>query len=180
MWMVILFLEVIQERGDALQSGFALALDFHLEVNLGLADAAQVGDIVQLGDEAHAAAGNNRLAKAHLVHTVVDLHLQVVYLNDLVPQVGNQRHGQVTVGDGAVIGAFSLGTLHVHMDPLVVKRGIGKHVDTVLVNGEPLTGTEFLAQMCGKFFVRVDDKHCIVILVYGLKFTVYSLKMVFP
>ncbi len=45
----------------------------------------------------------------------------------------------------------------------MVECGVGKHVDTFLVHGEPLAGTQFLAQMGGKFFVRVDSKHMIVL-----------------
>ena len=80
---------------------------------------------------------------------------------DLVPQVGNQRHRQVAVGDGAVIGTLDLGALHVHMNPLVVECGVGKHVDAVLVHGEPFAGSQLLAQMRGKIFVRIDCKHIV-------------------
>ena len=93
----------------------------------------------------------------------IDLHFQVVDLDNLIPQVGYQRHGQVAVGDGAVIGTLGLGALHIHVNPLMVECGVGKHVDTFLVHGEPLAGTQFLAQMGGKFFVRVDSKHMIVL-----------------
>ena len=54
---------------------------------------------------------------------------------------------------GAMIGALGFGTLHVHVNPLVVEGGIGKHVDAVLVHSEPITGTKFLAEMRCKFFV---------------------------
>ena len=69
------------------------------------------------------------------------------------------------MGNGAMIGALGLGAFHVNVDPLVVERGVGKQIDTVLVDGEPIARTEFLAQMRGKFFVRVDGKHSISLIV---------------
>ena len=78
-------------------------------------------------------------------------------LNNLVPHVGQQRQRQVAVGNGALVLALLLGALHIDVNPLVVERGVGKEVDSVLVYLQPLGGTKFLAQVGSKFIVAVDD-----------------------
>ena len=54
------------------------------------------------------------------------------------PHVGQQRQRQVAVGNGRLIGAFLAGTLYVDVYPLMVQRGVGKQVDALLVDLEPL------------------------------------------
>ena len=137
--------EVVEEGGDALKCGLALTFDFNLEGDAGLADTTQVGYLVQLGHHAQTAAHGHSLTETHLVHAIVDEHLQVVDLDDLVPEVGQQREGKITMHDGALVGALGLGALYVYMYPLVVEGGIGKLIDAVLVDGKPLRGTNFLA-----------------------------------
>ena len=51
-----LSVEVVEEGGDALKCGLALAFDFNLEGDAGLADTAQVGYLVQLGHHTQTAA----------------------------------------------------------------------------------------------------------------------------
>ena len=43
------------------------------------------------------------------------------------------------------------------MDPLMVEGGVGKHIDALLINEEPFTCSEFLAEMRGELVVRIDD-----------------------
>ena len=133
-----LILEVVEEGGDAFEGGFALAFDFDGELDFGLADAAEVLDVVQLGGQSHAAAGDDGLSKAHVGHAVVDEHLDVVHLDDLIPHVRQQRQREIAVGDGRLVGAFTLCALHVDMNPLVVQGGVGKHVDALLVDQQPV------------------------------------------
>ena len=54
----------------------------------------------------------------------------------------------------AVLGLFG-----VNVYPLVVKCGIGKCVNAVLVNFEPVRLAMFLSMLFFKFFVRVDSQH---------------------
>ena len=54
--------------------------------------------------------------------------------------------------DGLAEGA-AFGTLLVDVNPLVVERGVGKGVDTVLIYLQPVGFTEFLTYVFLKFFV---------------------------
>ena len=137
--------KVVEELGLALQGRLALSLDLDLEVDEGLADAAQVLDAFERGHEANLAARDDGHAEAHLVHAIVDHHLQVVDLDDLIPHVGQEREGKVAVGDGALVGTLLGGARRVYVYPLVVERGIGKAVDAVLVYLQPFGCAELLA-----------------------------------
>ena len=94
---------------------------------------AQVGQGFEFCAQAQALSAEDGLAEFHLVNTVVNHHLQVVDLDDLVPQIGQEGEGQITVYDGALERAFLLGTFYVRVNPLMVQSGIGKEVDTFLV-----------------------------------------------
>ena len=82
--------EIVEEGCDALQSGLALTLNLDLELDFSLADTTQVLDVVQLGNQSYATACDNGLTEAHVVHAVVDQHLDVVNFDNLVPHVGQQ------------------------------------------------------------------------------------------
>ena len=84
---ILLLVEVIKECSYAFEGRLTLSFNFNGEGDLSLADTAEILDALQCGIETDAAAGEYRLAEAHLVHTVVDHHLQVVHLDDLVPEV---------------------------------------------------------------------------------------------
>ena len=130
--------KIIEELSLALQCRLALTLDLDLETDISLADAAQVFDLVELGIESDATAGDDGHAKAHLVHTIVDHHLQMVHLDDLSPQMGQQREGQIAMRNRALIGALTLGTLHIDVDPLMVECSVGELVDAVLIHLQPV------------------------------------------
>jgi hypothetical protein len=49
------------------------------------------------------------------------------------------------MSDRALIGTFYLGTFCIDVYPLVVEGGVGKEVDTVLVDFLPFRVAEFLA-----------------------------------
>lgn len=66
--------------------GRLLYLDGKLDLYLG--NAAQVLDRVEVGNEAYVLARLYSLAELHLVHTVVDHHLKVLHLDNLIPQAG--------------------------------------------------------------------------------------------
>ena len=138
-------LEIIEEGGDTLQGRFALAFDFNFEGNTGLADAAKVLDALQRGRHADVATRDDGLSEAHFVHAIVDQHLDVVDLDDLVPQVGEQRKREVSVGDSALVRTLHFGSLRVDVYPLVVEGGVGKEVDALLVYLQPIGNTQLLA-----------------------------------
>ena len=85
-YLQVLF-EIIQEGGDTFEGRLALSFYFDFKLDFGLADAANVTDGMQFGNQSHATSRHNGLSKSHLVHTIVHQHLDVVHLNDLLPQV---------------------------------------------------------------------------------------------
>ena len=94
-------------------------------------------------------SAQNGLAEFHLVHAVVDHHLEVVDFNNLLPHVGEEGECQVAVNDCLSEGAVFC-TLWVNVDPLVV--------DAVLADFEPFGCAENFAHVCGEVVVGVDDK----------------------
>ena len=129
---VPVLLEIIKECGNALERLLAALLDFDAELDFGLRHTAEVGNRLQVGDEADAFARLHCLAELHLVHSVVHHHLQVVHLDNLVPQVWQHGEREVAVRDGCLVWAFLLSLLCIDVDPLMVEGGIGKHVDALL------------------------------------------------
>lgn len=88
---------------------------------------------------------------------VVDQHLHVVDLQNLSPEVGEHRKVQVAVRNGRFIRAFRPGALRVHVNPLVVERGVGEKVDLLLRDRQVVGNTQLLTYVLGKFVEVVDD-----------------------
>ena len=112
--------EIIQEGGDTFEGGLALSFDFDFKLDFGFADAANVADGMQFSDQSHTTSRHHGLSKAHLVHAIVYQHLDIVHLNNLFPQVGQQRKRKISVCDSALKLALLLGALHVNVYPLMV------------------------------------------------------------
>ena len=85
-YLQVLF-EIIQEGGDTFEGGLALSFDFDFKLDFGFADAANVADGMQFSSQSHTTSRHHGLSKAHLVHAIVHQHLDVVHLNNLLPQV---------------------------------------------------------------------------------------------
>lgn len=124
--------EVIEEGGQAFESLFLLSFYLQLELYLRLAYAAYVGYVVKACRQAHTLSGEHRLAKSHLVHAIVDKHLDVVHLDDFLPKVWKEGKGEIAMSNGRLVWAFHLGAISVHVNPLVVEGGVGKEVDALL------------------------------------------------
>ena len=118
---------MVEEGSHACERRLLLALDFNLEGDDSLADSMDVGNVCQGRNQANALSAEYRLSEFHLVHSVVDHHLQVVHLDGLLPKMGEEAECQVAVGNGLSEGAF-LSTFGVHVNPLVVEGGIGEKV----------------------------------------------------
>jgi hypothetical protein len=58
-----------------------------MEFYLCLAYSTKILDVVELGDKTYATACDYGLSEAHLVHTIVYEHLDIVNLNNLVPHI---------------------------------------------------------------------------------------------
>ena len=91
-----------------------------------LTDAAQALDVMQFGDQPDFRTCDDRQTEAHLIHPIVHQHLDIIHLNDLVPHIGQQRQGQIPMGNGTLVLALLLGTLHIHVYPLVVEGSVCK------------------------------------------------------
>ena len=148
----------IEEGGDAGECRFLLVFDFNVKLNLHLADASEVTDVVEFSDESHALSGEHGLSELHLVHAVVHEHLDVLDFDDLFPEVGQKAEGEIAVHDGLSEGTF-FGSFGIYVNPLVVQGGVGKKVDAFLVHLQPVGFSEFLSQVLFKFFVGVDGQH---------------------
>ena len=70
---------------------------------------------------------------------VVDHHFDVAHLDDLTPKIGQKRESQVAVYDGLTERPF-FGFGFVNVDPLVIERGVGKLIDTLLRHFKPFGG----------------------------------------
>src|SRR5690554_5613380 len=143
--LMFLLVEGVATDGVDDAAGAFAALDFHGDADHHLYRA--VGQCLDLGDftsAADARAYPDRRGKAHPVAAVVDAHLDVFHVHQLRQEVVDQRQGQVTVGDGAAERAGP-GFHRVHMDPLVVTGGLGKGIDALLVDDDPLGGAQALA-----------------------------------
>ena len=67
-----------------------------------------------------------------------------------------EREREVAVGDGLPEGTGG-GALLVNMDPLMVERGIGKHIDALLRHFDPFGRADYFAFKGGELFVRIDN-----------------------
>lgn len=103
-------IEIVEEGGNALQGLLGGTFDLNGKFDFRLCHSAQVGQRVQGSDQTEAVSGQDSLPELHLIDTIVDHHLQVVHLNNLIPEIRQQRQGQITVRDGRFEGALHLGT----------------------------------------------------------------------
>ena len=93
---------------------------------------------MQGSNQTNLRTSNYGLTEAHIRHTVVHQHLDVVHLDNLIPHIGQQTQRQVAVGNGRLVWTLLLGTSHVDMYPLMVQGCVSKQVDTILVNLQPV------------------------------------------
>ena len=68
-----------------------------------------------------------------------------------------KRSFSVAVRNGRFIRAFRPGALRVHVNPLVVERGVGEKVDLLLRDRQVVGNTQLLTYVLGEFVEIVDD-----------------------
>ena len=91
-------------------------------------------------------AGANGRRKANPIQTVVDAHPYTrADMNRLFEPVTQQRKREKTMGNAAAEGRFALGAFGVQVNPLAVLGGIGKFLDAILRDHEPVCHGEFAA-----------------------------------
>jgi len=82
--------------------------------------------------------------KAHLIQTVVDGHGDArADMDCLFQPVTQQRESQKTMGNAAAVGRFAPGAFRIQVNPLAVLGGVGKFLDTILREDEPVGRGEF-------------------------------------
>jgi hypothetical protein len=82
--------------------------------------------------------------KSNLIQSVVDAHCGARSEPDgLFQEVTQQRKGEKPVGNGAAEGRVALGAFRVKVNPLAVLGGVGKFLDTILGDDEPVGRGEF-------------------------------------
>ena len=91
----------------------------------------------------HTLAGEHRRRQAHAVQAVVDRHADAIDAQAGFRQLRQQRQGQVTVGDGGLVGRFPAGALGIGVDPLLVAGGVGEALDAFLVDRQPVAACDF-------------------------------------
>lgn len=88
--------------------------------------------------------GADSRRKTNLIQSVVDGHRGTRSEPDCLSQeVTQQRKGEKTVGNGTAIGRFALGAFRVKVNPLAVLGGVGKFLDAILGDDEPVGRREF-------------------------------------
>lgn len=82
--------------------------------------------------------------KAHSIQAIVDRDCNARADLDGLPQtVTQQRKRQKAVGDGAPEGRFTLGARRVQMNPLPVLSSVGKSLNAILRDYEPICRGKF-------------------------------------
>ena len=88
--------------------------------------------------------GANCRGKANFIQTVVHGHSNArADMDRLFQEVTQQRKCEETMGDAAAEGRFALGALRVQVNPLAVVGGVGKFLDAILRDHEPIGRREF-------------------------------------
>src|SRR4029079_6055162 len=75
---------------------------------------------------------------------------------ELLTEAVEEAEREVAVSDRGAVRALVLGTLDVHVDPLVVARDVGELVDVVLADLAPVAGPEGLPD---ELLELVDSVH---------------------
>ena len=112
---------------------------------------------MQRSHQTDALSGKYSLTELHLIHSVVNHHLQVIYLNNLIPQMRQHGEGEITVCNGTLKRTFGLGAFCVNVNPLMVQRCVGKEIDAFLRKFHILRNTDLLTYQLFKILVRIDN-----------------------
>ena len=103
-----------------------------------------------MGNQSDALSGQYRLTELHLVHTIINHHLQVVHFNNLVPQIWQHGQGEIPMCNSALKRAFHFGAFRIDVYPLMVQCRISKQIDTLLRELYIFRNTDLLAYQLSK------------------------------
>ena len=119
---------------------------------------AKLLDGLQREASADAAAGADRGDKAQPVQAVVDAHAHSTFnLQDLRHELRQQGEGQEPVRDGGLEWRLALRAFHVHVNPLVIARGVSELLDAVLGDHEPVSYADFLVEVVLEFIESFES-----------------------
>ena len=124
-------------------AGALAALDFDADPHHYLQGLAQCFDLHDLAMPAHPRTHLDRCRKTQAVAAVVDAHGQVFELHQLRHKQVGQGQGQVAVGNAGTERPVG-GALGIDMNPLVIPRRIGKQVDPLLGQQQPVGAAQVL------------------------------------
>ena len=108
--------------------------------------------------EANLGVHRHHIGEAHLVGAVIDAAADALHGQHARAQEGDERQGQVAVGDTNAERAAG-GTHGIDMNPLVIARGIGEQIDLLLGDGEPVADGDLRAGALGDRHSRGRAAH---------------------
>ena len=118
-------------------AGAFAAFDFDAHAHHCLHGLAQCFDPHHLAMAANSRTDLDRCREAQPVSATVDAHGQIFELHQLRHKQIGQRQSQVAVGDAGTERPAG-GALRVDMDPLMIAGGLGKQVDPLLGQQQPV------------------------------------------
>jgi hypothetical protein len=131
-----------QPLGNATR--FARRLALNLNEERGIHKLRRLFNREQRDASANRRTGPNGRGKTNLIQSVIDGHRDArADMDRLFQEAGEQRKSQETMSNGAPEGRFALGAFRVKVNPLAVLGGVGKFLDAILGNDEPVGRREF-------------------------------------
>src|SRR3954468_13084645 len=135
--------EAEDEFGDA--TGLALPFDLHRSVEQSLHAVGDFLHVAELHGEAVLLPFLERRRETDLVEPVVDHHPEVLHLDELEEDPGDQGEREVPVRDRLLERRFAAGALAVDVDPLVVAGRVGELHDRLVRHLAPAGDAQLLA-----------------------------------
>ena len=120
------------------------AFEFDGDLVLELNPSVDRLDLDKTNPTSHPAPHRYRADESHPIDPIVDHHRHalLIWLQHGRRQRSHQRKGEETMNDRAAERSL-IGSLAGLMDPLRVVGGLGKRIDSILVDSEPLADSEF-------------------------------------
>src|SRR3989441_3643920 len=146
------------QLGD--QCGALLSLD--LDGHLGRHAHAVARHFLSIDDplaQADARTRRHGTDEANFVGAVIDAPAPPGNLEHRSRHPGDQRERELTVGDRLAPGHLAPSPLDIHVDPLVVARGVGELVDHRLIDRDPLRGTQLAPDVPEELIRVLQPEH---------------------
>ena len=137
-------LRIIADQPFGNTAGLAGRLTFDVDEEDSVDKLGRLLRRKQSDTSANLRSSLNGRGKANLIQAVIDGHRDARTDTDrLFEKVTQQRKGQKTMGNAAVEGRFVLRSLRVQVNSLAVLGRVGKFLDAILRDDEPICRWEF-------------------------------------